>query len=304
MADEELTIRANFDDRYTDKMVTAADETEEFRDQLDATRDSAMAANVSFIAQMQALDGVASGYGKAFSGARELGLINDELAVKLRKVKGVLDLTTGSAKMLQSAHQMLATTNTAMLIPSLLGVAFAAGAVAFAYMATNAESDRQRALFSVLTGVSVALAAAQFTLAAAEASVWVAKAGPAAPAMVAIIAGSLAAMATYMASTKKDMRTMSKELMPEGQTSPGEVRMIEETGLVKVHRGEEIIRPAEISAPGPMRRMRGQEGGPIIILQGVWDINSETGLRAIAARLSAYMAKDEARMGMTSRTGV
>ena len=249
----------------------------------DVERSSAE-ANLAFIAQMQLLEGLSSGYNQAFQGARDMGLINDDLAEKLIKVKGAMDLTIGTMKIYKTLSEALTLVNFASLIPSLIGVAFAASAVALAYLSVNAETERQRRLFSVLTGVSVGLAAAQFTLAAANASAWITAAGPSAPLMAGIIFGSLAAMGTYLASSRQELFVSPGDLTPEGQTSPGTTREIEETGRIVAHRGEFLTRPGSVS---PMISTPGRQTGDVtLVLQGVYNLDTVNGLRKISSMMS------------------
>lgn len=294
--DETVQVGMRFEDEYSDGAKRAADAARDLDKTQKDVEESTLESNIAFLAQMEALDGVTSGYNQVIGGADDLGVVNQEQMEQLRKITGALDLTVGSLKLYTIASEALADVNTALLIPSLLGVAAAAGAIGFALMASNAQSEEARVTFSVLTGVATGLAAAQFTLAAANAFESVALAGPAAPIVAGLIAGGLAAIGTYLATAKEESITRPEDLsIPGAQTRPGEYRKTEETGLAVIHEDEIIYTPAKVTDP---RRMGGLSG-PVLIFQGVYDVSSRGGIEKIVDRAVPIIAAHDNRRGRT-----
>lgn len=294
MPDEELVIEIVAEDDYTDTVKDVRKETDELSDSMEDARASTEEANIAFLAQMQALEGVSSGYNQVFGGVQDLGLVNEQQIEQLRKIKGALDLTIGSLKLYSVAAEHLGKLNVDLLIPSLIGTAAAAGGIAFAMMAANAASEEERLVFAALTGVSFGLAAASFTLAAAQSSVRIAEAGILAPVVAAAIVGGLAFALTAIATQREE--AMNVGTVPAAQTSPGQARMVDETGLALVHEGEEISRPSSISAPS-----FGRGGGTTVILQGVYDLSTRGGVESIADRVAPVLRSKDDRRGRTIR---
>ena len=253
--DKELKVSMEFDDNYTDKVEEAADSTEKLDKSLQDTEESALEANIAFLATMEAIDQVGGSVAKIRAGLEDLGIVTEEQAAALRKIEGAADLFTGTAQLATIAtHGWKKATD--LQKTSLLGVAAAAAAAGSAVMAMNAETAEQRALYSTLTGITAGLAIAQFTLALAQYSSAVAAAGPAAPIMAALIGGSLIAATTYWASTKA---------AAGAQTGPGEIREAEVmmTGQVEVHQGERMRLTRDGRTPASLRGMAERRGGDI-----------------------------------------
>lgn len=295
--DEIVKVGMRFEDDYSDGAKKAADAAKDLDQSQKDVEESTLESNIAFLAQMEALDGLTSGYNQVIGGADDLGLVNQEQMEQLRKITGALDLTVGSMKLYTIATSALADVNTAFLIPSLIGVAAAAGAIGFALMAASAQSEEARATFSVLTGVATGLAAAQFTLAAANAFQSVALAGPAAPIVAGLITGGLAAIGTYLATAKEEAITRPEDLnIPGAQTEPGEYRVVEQTGRAVIHEDEVIYTPARVTRP---QRMGGLGAGTVLIFQGVYDLSSRGGIEKIVDRMSPVFDAKEDRRGRT-----
>ena len=240
MADKEVSVKLTLDDELSDGMDKATQSTERLNKSVESLKDSSIETNVAFMANLETLDRFGGSIAKIRGGLQDTGIVSAETAEQLMKVQGAVDLIVGSSEILIVVQRTLQkTTQTQALAMGTL--AAAAGGVAAAYMAINARSEQERELFAALTGVSLGLAAAQFTLALAKYSAAVADAGPLAPVVAGIITASLAAGAVYFASLKAS-----------AETEPGEIRVVEKTGVALVHEGETIGRVSEPIRPATM----------------------------------------------------
>lgn len=293
-ADETIIAEASFEDKYSAGVSKAAGETRKFKKELDNTKDSSEKANIAFLAQINALQGVQRGYSNVVSGVTTLGLLRPDEIAQLNKLKGVIDLVTGSLGLYKSVAKLVAATNINTLIPSLWGIAAATAGIGFAMLAATTASEDMRKLFSALTGISIGLAAAQFTLAAANSFAAISAAGPLAPVVAGVIAASVAGIATYLATAKTQAAVSPGEL-PQAQTEPGQSRTVLQTGQAVVHEGEEINRPARVSSP----RYGGL--GMTVIFQGVNDLTTYGGRRMMVEQLAAEMDQRTMMRGRTFR---
>ncbi len=255
MADKEVKVKLELEDDYSDKVEQATRKTEDLDSSMQDLHGTTLEDNVAFLTTVESLDKFSGSISKVRGGLQDTGLVSEDMAQQLLKVQGAVDLVVGSAEILMIVQralnsQMLANiaiTRTQALTMGTL--AATAGAVGMAYMAINAQTKEERALFSVLEGATLGLAAAQFTLALAKFSQAVAGAGPLAPIMAGIITAAIGAGATYLASVKAS-----------AQTEPGQVRVVERTGVVLVHEGEQIGR---VSEP-----MEGELGSIQVVVNG------------------------------------
>lgn len=131
------------------------------------------------------------------------------------------------------------------------GLGLAVAGVAAAYGALTAKSAEQRALFSVLTGVTWGLAIAQFALAAG--------ASAAQSALTAGIAAGAIAAGIYMTSEAINKTKNEALNTPIPEAAVG--AKIENSGLVKVHAGEVIIPAADVRRLNTDDKMNISEGG-------------------------------------------
>lgn len=224
--EEEVRVDMKFRDEYTDGVKQARDMTEGLDRSLEDAGESSAEANLRFLATVEAVDRLGGGVSKIRGGLEDLGIVSGETAEQLRKVEGAADLMVGTAEIaIVSMEAWTRATNNQKI--ALIGVASAAAAVGTAMVAMNAESEDQRKIFSALTGVTAGLAAAEFTLAAAKAAGWTASAGPASPAMAAVIAGSLVATAAAIATYVVASRKAAEEAEAGLQTGPGVIKEAE-----------------------------------------------------------------------------
>jgi hypothetical protein len=238
MADEEVKVKLTLEDDFSDEAERAADATQHLDKGMDQLKQSTTEANVAFLTTLETIDKFGSSVSQLRGGLQDTGLVSDETAQSLLKVQGAVDILVGATQMYLTVGQMFKVLNLD-ITRTLKGVGFAAGAVATAYMAINAHSDEERAIFSTLTGITTALAAANFLLADAKLAATLAGYGPAAPFVAAAIVGAVAAGATYFASLKAS-----------AQTDVGEVRTVEKEGIIYAHQGETIGRVSEPQQAG------------------------------------------------------
>lgn len=249
--DKEVKVKLTLEDEYSDKVEQATDKTEKLDGATKQLEGSTLEENVAFLTTIETLDRFSGSISKLRGGLQDTGLVSDDTAKQLQKVQGAVDMVVGSAEILVMLQKVLnaemlkniTITRTQALAMGTL--AASAGAVGFAYAAINAGSKEEKALFSALTGITAGLAAAQFTLAMAKFSEAVAGWGPLAPVIAGIIMASIAGGATYLASLKAS-----------AQTEEGEMRTVEQTGMVLVHQGEVIGRvsePAQAPAGGTIQ---------------------------------------------------
>lgn len=284
--DDRVDVGFGFSDDYTAGVKEAKKETEEMNETLRETKDSSDDANLSFLATKEAVDAVGGSFAKIRAGAEDLNIVTEEQAEILRKVEGVADLFTGTAE-LALGTMKLWTQATVAQRNAMIGLGAAVGAAGLAFAAVNAESASARAHYSVLTGVTTGLALAEFTLAAAKMSSWVAGAGPLAPAMAALIGGALAASATYIASTRASVGLQTGR----DQTVEAEVNA---TGDVRLHQGERIIVTREGGVPAELSALAGR--APLInhfhmTLVGQYNLGNPAGLRQTSEQIGRDVAR-------------
>lgn len=238
--DKEVKVKLTLEDEYSDKVEQAAEKTEKLDQATQDLKGSTLEENVAFLTTIETLDKFGGSVSKIRGGLEDTGLVSEDTAKQLMKVQGAVDLLVGSAEIfmmvqrVMNAEMLKNITITRTQALAMGTLAASAGAVGFAYAAINAGSREQAALYSTLTGITAGLAAAEFTLAVAKFSEAVAGWGPAAPIIAGIIMAAIAGGATYLASLKAS-----------AQTEEGEVRTVEQTGLVLVHAGEQIGRVSE-----------------------------------------------------------
>lgn len=236
MADErEFKVTIVTDDQSTKNTQEAARATRNLdkaqRDLKKSTDDT----NLAFLAEIEAIDKIHSGMQKIVGAVGELNLVNDKQLKQLRQLAAVLDLVVGSYEILLAVRKLdlidklthIDLTNTQTI--ALGGMAAAMAGVGFAILAVNAQTDEQRALFSVLTGVTWGLAAAEFALAIAK--VTEATLGFGTIAAIGLITAALVSITTAVASAEAS-----------AQTGPGEVKIVTRTGNVTMHEGERVSR--------------------------------------------------------------
>lgn len=249
MADKDLNVKMKFEDDFTEGAERAEGQAKKLDKSVDDLSESTVEANIQFLATVEAVDKLGGGVAKIRGGLEDLGIVNEETAESLRKVEGAADLMVGSAEIAIVTMHVWKGASDALKM-SLIGTTFAAMGVGAAFLAINAQTEETRALFSALTGVSMGLAAAQFTLAAANSIAWVAANPLLAPVLIGAIAATVAGLATYIAAGRA---------AASAQTAPGEVKVleVEGTGNVLVHAGEQMI----VGRPGPREggRRRGRE---------------------------------------------
>lgn len=283
MAEKKLTVEMDFEDKYTDEVRDAADETDKLDRSLQSTEKSSMEANIAFLATVDALDKFGSGVSKIKGGLEDLNVVNEEQAEQLQKVVGAVDIFVGSAEI--AVIGMAAWTRaTEAQKTAMIGLGLASASAGLAIAAVNAQTKEGKAILSAMTGVTTGLAIAQFTLALATASQRVAAAGPAAPVVAGLIGGGLVAVGTYWAAIKSQAGA---------QTAPGEERVFEADtgGVIEIHGGE-TARITREGRTSPALRQR--EGVPAIgtfnlTLVSAIDPFNPAGQRAIAERTADYM---------------
>lgn len=168
---------------------------------------------------------------------------------------------------------------------SLIGVAFAAGAIGAAMLAVNAQTKEQQVLFSVLTGIATTLAIAQFAAAAGLFAANVAGAGILAPVLAAVIGGALAAAATFAAASKAQAGL---------QTGTGEAKEFEvgATGNVEIHQGEQGRITRGGGTPALLRPIE-PRGAPIIgqlTIVNAFNPFDPSGQRMVADQIGGFIA--------------
>lgn len=256
MADRDVSVRMTFEDEYTDGVKKADDATKDLDSSTEKMTEANLEANVQFMATLQGMERFNGGIRKTIQGLNDVGIISEKTRQDLKGVTGGLDVMTGTLQVAYVAMTAWTRATEAQKM-AMVGLGAAAGAVGLAMVAMNATTEKQRVLFSLLTGVTAGLAVAQFTLALAEMSAKVAAAGPLAPIMAALIGGSIVAGATYIAATREQA---------SAQTGLGEAKVVEArtTGNFTIHEGEEAVvrRISAAEAPAP--------GGPSVVVNNTF----------------------------------
>lgn len=181
------------EDDYTKRADQVKQKNREVTASFNDTSTSVIETNIQFIAASQALTQLNSALVGATSSLRTLGLITNEQQQALIEMNAILTLITAPMQT-YIALQQLATLVTFEHALAASAAATAILGIFFAYQAVKSEDAGQRAILSVLTGLTWALTAAELALGVARVSGTTLGFGTVA--YVALVAGALATVAT------------------------------------------------------------------------------------------------------------
>lgn len=231
MADKKVEVEFELKDEYTAKAEKIEESNKKIEKSFERVGESTLEANVKFMTTIESIDRFGTSIQQLRGGLEDTGLVSEEQAKQLQKITGVADILVSTTNILIISQKALKSI-TMENIKTLGTLGAVAGSLAFAYMAVTSKSKEEKEIFSALTGITTALATAQFALSLAKMAGW----GPLAPIIITAVVGSMAAAMTYFMSMAH----------ASAQTNEDEYRIIEKTGIILAHEGEVIGR---VSAP-------------------------------------------------------
>lgn len=177
---------------------------------------------------------------------------NEEAREEIAKLQGVLMGATGPVLFMHGVLQMMnmemtrTTLIARMAVPALMGVAMA-------YMAMTAPTKELKALYSVMTGITMALTAAQIILAKAHWATASAKAAEAAAEATRLGIATAGASLTWTSAAivagvgvGATLMTFIGSTMAQAQTQPGQIRRMKRDAPINAHQDEIVGRPEEV----------------------------------------------------------
>ena len=190
---------------------------------------SALAASEKWQAMGDAFGRTASSTAQVRGGLEDLGIATEGVSRGLQKMTGVADLA--EAPLLHITDSMRVMETAGFRAAMAMGAAATATmGVGAALAAITAETEKEKQIFSALTGITWGLTAAQTALAISKSGVATLGFGSAltGAAILTAIGGAIAGLATYAVASY--------------QTEYGQEREVPTTQLAVVHRGERMIR--------------------------------------------------------------